>query len=50
MLTRAVESITVQFIPSVTGAARVAFSVGTDVFTVSIVSQALIDVCETANK
>ncbi len=45
LYTRAVESIAVQFIASVTGAAKVAISVGTGVFTVSIVSQALIDVC-----
>ncbi len=43
-VTRAVESIAVQFIASVTGAAKVSLSVGTGVFTVSIVSQALIDV------
>ena len=44
ILTRAVESIAVQFIASVTGAAKVSLSVDAGVFTVSIVSQALVDV------
>ncbi len=43
-VTRAVESIAVQFIASVTGAAKVSLSVSTVVFTFSIVRQALIDV------
>ncbi len=45
ILTRAVESIAVQFIASVTGAAKVPLIVSTSVFTSSITREALIIVC-----
>ena len=44
-VTWAIESIAVQFIASIAGAVKVSLSVGTGTFTVSIVNQALIDVC-----
>ncbi len=45
LYTCTVECIAVQTKASVTGAAKVTLSVGTSVFTVSILSQALVDVC-----